>query len=125
MVFKRNKLILCLIALILLSLHTPLTLISRKAPSSFNTRMIKEESLLAPSGIQSPTSVYSSKKLLLLLKPVLKRLDSLLDPASTIACFICLLFIRAIINKRKITLEHCMVKLHGSKYKSIFLFFSY
>ncbi len=118
-----KKHILCLIIFIVISLYSPLSYINLKAYSSFKINLPKEELLMIPSGIQQLPSGYNSKKPFFLLKPMLRHMDLILNTIFILACYICLLFIRAIINKRRLIHELCVVKLHGSKYKSPVLSF--
>jgi hypothetical protein len=113
-----KKHILCMFILIILSLHTPLSYINTKKYTSFRKTPLKEEMLMISSGTQQLPSGYSLKRPLFILKPALKHLDFFINTILSIACFICMLFIRAVINKRKLIHEFCVVKLHGSKYKS-------
>jgi len=115
---RDKKHTLCLFILIMLYLFTPLSYINSKKIVSFKATFPNEEMLMIPSGIQHLSSAYSSKKPFFTLKPVPKHIHFILNTLLIIECFIFTLFIRAIINKCKLIHEHCVVKFHGSKYKS-------
>lgn len=123
MSIKNKKHLLCLFALIILSLYTPLSYINAEKHVSFKITLPKDEILMIPSGIQHIPSGYSFKKYLFTHKPMIKHIRFLLNSILIIEWFICTLFIRVIINKRKLIQERCVVKFHGSKYKFFILSF--
>lgn len=123
--FLRDKkhMVFLFILIIMLFLYTPLSYINAEKHVSFKTTFPKEEMFILQSMVQHFSSEYSSKKHLFTLKPVLKHIRFLLNSVLIIECFICAIFIRSAINKRRLIYEHCIVRFHGSKYKSLPLSF--